>query len=157
MSKILFRGFHQCDDEEDKIFVNDEWVAGYWRIGYFYQAYDKTYILGELDDKSIDELEVIPQTVSQCTFITDTNDKVIFENDIITRRVIRDVYDENGEWDGHEWVNENDLIIDFADDSLYLKSAGFGYEGEGLCGGCSVRIVGNIFSTPGLFECDDQS
>lgn len=80
MREILFRG--RCE--------NGKWVYGYYcyaqkRRGCFGQTVtdadrDKDYIITPRGESS----EVIPETISQYTGITDKHGKKIFENDIIT-------------------------------------------------------------------------
>ena len=83
MRKILFRGFHPCDGP-DTIVVDGEKVKGRWVQGYFFQIWERTYILWGTTNDVPNMIEVLPSTVGQYTGLTDKFVlRKIFEYDII--------------------------------------------------------------------------
>ena len=64
MREILFRGFHHCDGP-DTIVVDEEKVKGRWAQGYFFQIWERTYILWGTTNDVPNMIEVLPSTVGQ--------------------------------------------------------------------------------------------
>ena len=89
MKKILFRGFHPCDGP-DTIVVDGEKVKGRWEQGYFFQIWERTYILWGTTNDVPNMIEVLPSTVGQYINVDCFGTKV-FEHDVIA------VEDEQGE------------------------------------------------------------
>lgn len=68
MRELLFRGFHPCDGP-DTIAVDGEKVKGRWAHGYFFQIWERTYILWGTTNDVPNMIEVLPSTVGQYTNI----------------------------------------------------------------------------------------
>ena len=89
MRELLFRGFHPCDGP-DTIVVDGEKVKGRWTQGYFFQIWERTYILWGTANDVPNMIEVLPSTVGQYINVDCFGTKV-FEHDVIA------VEDEQGE------------------------------------------------------------
>ena len=59
---------------------------GKWIQGYLYGIWERIYILWGMCNDVPCMIEVDPATVCQCTGLEDKNGKLIFENDICSRK-----------------------------------------------------------------------
>ena len=146
--EIKFRGFHRDETGKEKIFVNGEWVKGYWVYGVPVFEEDRCYIIQNLFICShcylctCTKAQVIPETVGQYTGLKDKNGKEIFEGDIVEA------------WS--QGVKGKGKVTQRIDGSwLFYPSYQHNIEWE-LCinqyGETDVVVIGNIYENPELLE-----
>jgi len=130
MREILFKA---------KRVDNGVWVEGYY---WYSEKQNKHFICGESKDYGYQCVEVLPETVSQYTGLTDKNGVKIFEGCICNCREY--------ECFGKIIYNEDDAGFYF--DVMY-EDGGFGeehlydYDDE-------LEVIGNIFDNPELLESE---
>lgn len=89
--KILFRGFHECEDGKNTIVLDNKEYKGEWVYGdliHSSKAKNTCYISNDdLINKDFLGNTILPSvisaTVSQYTGLNDKDDNMIFENDVI--------------------------------------------------------------------------
>lgn len=130
-NRYLFRAKRKKYDSNEEVWVIGSYV--HTNDGdYIVVPYKKSTLLGE--GKYI---EVVPETLCQCTGLKDKNGKLIWENDIIKDNVIygvvrwdevnaRYIVDdrEDGYQDYFEWWHECEVIGNIFDNKELLESEG---------------------------------
>lgn len=147
---IEFRGFHPDRCGKQSIFINGEWVVGFWVFGNLLG--DSTIIPKNQDfylyDNTLEDADgmiaydVISETVGQFTNVTDGNGTKIYSDDIIvSAETFRDypvfslVVFQYGAFE-LSWGDE-DLPISYCDNP-----------------DSHTRVVSNIYENPSFFDED---
>lgn len=94
---------------------------------------------------SLQDYEVDPSTICQCTGLKDKNGKLIWENDICDRK---EPYPEIVKYCNGDWTLDYSYAIHKESGGCYCN-LGF-YTEERKC----VEVIGNIFDNPELLESD---
>ena len=120
--EMLFRG-KQVDNGE-------------WTEGYLFKIWNRTFLLWGMTGDVPNMVEVIPETVSQFTGLTDKNGKKIFEGDIVES--------PNGTQGFIEWQNaECAFLVNIGDDWQTMDD-------------CPYEVIGNIYDNPELLEVEND-
>ena len=94
---------------------------------------------------SLQDYEVDPSTICQCTGLKDKNGKLIWENDICDRK---EPYPEIVKYCNGDWTLDYSYAIHKESGGCYCN-LGF-YTEERKC----VEVIGNIFDNPELLESE---
>lgn len=127
--EILFRG-----KTLKPVTLNKHIVAevGQWIYGGIVEHIGGTYILMPDSGYGYISIEVIPETVSQYTGLTDKNGKKIFEGDIVRNILILE----------NNTFNENIDIVEFnKEDCSFMLGKGKRHFNKNL----ELEVIGNIF------------
>ncbi len=109
---------------------------GEWAYGYLFKSWERCYILWGTTNRVPDMVEVDPETVGECTNLTDKNSKEIYEGDIL--------YDSGEYYSPVIWSKE------YA--GWFIQT----YDGpEPLYEQGNVIIIGNIYDNPELLKEGD--
>lgn len=140
--EILFRG---------KRLDNDAWTEGY-----LFKTWNRTYLLWGMTGDVPNMVEVIPETVSQYTGLTDKNGKKIFEGDIISATAL-------------DTGKEQRAVVcfgNFIDENNNDEYIGFFIEFDGIkttitqlsMEECKNRIevIDNLYDNPELLEVEND-
>ena len=122
---------------------NGEWVEGYYRsipcMGML-----EHYIMPRNPKNRMEQYAIAPDTLCQCTGLTDKNGRRIWENDIVSA------------WS--EGKNAIGKVIRRADGLYIMYPAYQNKEFWGLCpkknGKTTVEVIGNIFDNADLLEVE---
>lgn len=116
---------------------------GKWIQGYLYGIWERIYILWGMCNDVPCMIEVDPATVCQCTGLEDKNGKLIFENDICSRK------------ESHPEIvkyHEGDWILDYS----YVSGKEYGYNwcnlGFYVFERPCVEVIGNVFDDKELLN-----
>ena len=121
--EILFRG---------KRVDNGEWIEG----GFVPSLDGKRFYIGNM----FECVEIIPETRSEFTGLTDKNGKKIFEGDIVKTSHGGSTYYAKIEWDdGSFWVTNHDIQM-----PSYISEVSKTY----------LEVIGNIHDNPELLKGD---
>lgn len=131
---------------------NGEWGEGY--------LMDENYINTPFNDESVggrfdEPLEIDTNTICQCTGLKDTNDNLIYENDIIKCCRLDEYGDE-------ERYREHIESVDWDDYGFYVNDGNTGSDSLCLYDNsidyidtiATVEVIGNKFDNPELLEVE---
>lgn len=116
---------------------NGEWVQGY-----YYQIWERGYILWGMTNDVPNMIEVDASTMCQCTGLKDKNGKLIWENDVVR--------DEHGNFYKAFWQNNHYqfswICVKTDVFSIGVKWNLWSFKSF------EIEIIGNIFDNPELLE-----
>lgn len=146
---------------------NGEWVEGYYacqsnhsclKSSLKYQHFIYRDICLDFNLGGLEEIEVIPETVGQCTTLTDKNGKLIFTGDILHIKtgkgwacpVGTDIYYEVVFTEFNEQCDECTEYIGFMADNIHDDEYSIQY----LVRAYGAEVVGNVYDNPDLLEVE---
>lgn len=120
----------------------NEWVFGSL---VYVQHQDKYYILKHTENEmfeALEECEIDPSTICQCTGLNDKNGKLIWENDILVG-YLDDMYPENATYAQVIWDKNGFYTKEQYSDDISLMDE---FDEK------HFEVCGNIFDNPELLE-----
>lgn len=134
MREILFRG---------KRMDNGEWVCGD-----LVHSWEKMNAKPDIQiHNNMGYFDVIPETVGECTSLTDKNGKRIFEGDIV------DILTENEEI-GIVAYDDGGFLVN-PDSGFFVNADAFYVDFHSNINGTDLEIIGNIHDNPELLKGAD--
>lgn len=116
---------------------------GDWAYGYLYGIWERRYICWGMTNDVPNMTEVIPETVSQYTGLTDKNGNKILENDIVKyeSELGKSIACVSYKYD--HFVLDWNVNKEFANDILRSWSK-------------DIEVIGNVFDNADLLESEDD-
>lgn len=132
---------------------NGDWLVGYV-VKYGYTGKEKYYIVPSYAS-DLYAIEIDPSTICRSTGLKDKNDKLIWENDIISHK-----YAKNYSLFGYTEKRKN-YVIKWDNTMVYC---GFRYHNgrnifplkRGTISNGDDEVIGNIFDNPELLESEEK-
>ena len=113
---------------------------GKWVEGYLYGIWEQRYICCGMTNDVPNMTEVIPETVSQYTGLTDKNGNKIWENDIVTIPREDELFVIRWDIEQAAFVIESDMLLcDF--DNYYGKD---------------LEVIGNVFDNADFLKESEE-
>ena len=115
---------------------------GEWIQGYYYQIWQQGYILWGMINNMPDMVEVNPDTLCQCTGLTDERGQKIWENDILVEK--------------HKGIVtvKYRVVFDLEEGAWMLETKSGARYKIGVVNQRDFEVCGNIFDNPELLEVD---
>ena len=118
---------------------------GEWIQGYYYQIWQQGYILWGMINNMPDMVEVNPDTLCQCTGLTDERGQKIWENDICNRK---EKYPEIVTYNKGDWQLDYSYVFG---KEMHTDACNLGFY---VCARNCVEVIGNIFDNADLLEVE---
>ena len=118
---------------------------GEWIQGYYYQIWQQGYILWGMINNMPDMVEVNPDTLCQCTGLTDERGQKIWENDICYRK---EKYPEIVTYNKGDWQLDYSYVFG---KEMHTDACNLGFY---VCERNCVEVIGNIFDNADLLEVE---
>ena len=118
---------------------------GEWIQGYYYQIWQQGYILWGMINNMPDMVEVNPDTLCQCTGLTDERGQKILENDICNRK---EKYPEIVTYNKGDWQLDYSYVFG---KEMHTDACNLGFY---VCERNCVEVIGNIFDNADLLEVE---
>ena len=129
VSKILFKGFHQCDEGEDTIYIADQKIKGFWVQGDFAQPNNIVFC----KDDVWDDYSIIPITLCAYTGMN-AGETPIFQDDVL-------------QWQSEDGT-EHDVVTFHHGAWCVSKEPEEVFLLHDFISFCDVKNLGNVFSIP---------